>query len=116
MTAAACGRCLSALEMGIIRREGVQPLRGGGMDALSLDKLPHCQDCDFAETMVRLGHVPSWEHARTAMSNHRQESLRLPGVKIGLGMVGARTSEEGEFDKHHDWLDEVVPEDLGEEW
>jgi hypothetical protein len=106
-----CPRCLESLKAGVIRREGVQPLRGGALDALDLNHRPHCQDCNYAETMVRLGMGPAWGMARTAVSNFRQESMRLPGVTIGLGMNGARISEDGELEAHHAWLDQVVPEE-----
>lgn len=62
--------------------------------------------------MVRLGYVPDWDMARTAVSNDRQEQLRLPGAPLGLVQMGLmRPSEEGEFERHHDWLDGAVPRD-----
>jgi hypothetical protein len=67
---------LEAFDAFVIRYEGIQPLRGGALDALDNSDKPHCEDCSYAERRVRMGLVPKWEMARTAVSNHRQESMR----------------------------------------
>jgi len=78
---------------------------------MGLDGKPECRDCALAGTLVRTGNCPGWDLARTAVSNFRQESMRLPGVELGLAVThGARVSEEGELCAHRRWLEEVLPE------
>jgi hypothetical protein len=107
-----CPSCLDARRE-FMREEAVQPLRGGARDALSY-RSPQkiCQDCQAAENMMKIVHL-TWEQARVAVANDRQESLRLPGVALGLiGYGYVRMSQEGESERHHDWLDTVFPERL----
>jgi hypothetical protein len=46
--------------------------------------------------------------ARVAVGNDRQESMRLPGVKMGLAYEGwVRVSQPGEWQAHVAWMDRV---------
>ncbi len=106
-----CPSCLVLYERGQIRRETIQPLRGGGLDARNLKGESHCEDCSLAWTLERLTTVPTILAGRIATGNHRQESMRLPGLVMGLSLSHrARVSVEGELDSHHRWLDVMVPE------
>ena len=50
----------------------------------------------------------TWEQARIAVANDRQEQLRLPGMPIGLVASGlVRPSMPGDMEKHHAWLKEA---------
>lgn len=112
--AAPCPVCVEHFKRDLIRYEAIQPLRGGALDSIANDGRKQCRDCEFAETMVRVNQCPTFLHARVAVGNHRSESMRLPGITIGLGMIGARVSEPGEFEKHLEWLGIVLPDDPAE--
>jgi hypothetical protein len=105
-----CPICVELYVEGHMEREAIQPLRGGAMDGMSLDGRKQCKDCDFAGTLGRFALKGMPFHAcRLTVANHRRESMRLPGVAIGLGLSGARTSVPGELEKHQAWLDACVP-------
>lgn len=102
-----CQRCIDSR----IRREAIQPLHDERVrNALADDGSgPCCRDCSAADTIARL-HGFTFEMARVAVANCRQESLRIPGMPMGLvgaGLVQASTT--GELDEHHRWLSEAVP-------
>lgn len=108
MTAApCCPRCLKLASEGRIRAETLQPLPPGAMAPLAHDGSGKCcRDCAAADTVVRLGHVPTFEMARIAVGNDRQEQLRLPGAPMGLVQAGLmRPSRSGDLEKHHAWLE-----------
>lgn len=109
-----CPHCLELCMSGDMDREAIQPLQGGSLDSLAIDRRPQCQDCAFAGTLVKMKIVPTWEMARVAVENFRRESLRLPGVPRDLAFVGARISQAGELQKHWRWLDKYVPKSEGE--
>jgi hypothetical protein len=104
-----CAKCHDLYRIGKIRREMVMGVpdkapptsRYGGTDI--------CRDCAAAEALMGVAH-PDFAASRVATGTCRQESLRLPGAPIGLIQAGyMRASEPGDFDAHHDWLDEHVP-------
>ena len=112
MTAEPCPRCLPLVIDGRIRRETLQPLRGGALDPHAVDGSgPCCRDCAAADTLLRLGYGhPDWDANRIVTGNDRQEQLRLPGAPMGLVYSGIMTpSEPGELESHNAWLNEVVP-------
>jgi hypothetical protein len=116
MTRDPCPRCLPLVESGRIRAEGLQPLPEGARAPLAQDGSGKCcRDCASADTLIAMGvfSEDSFEQARVTVLADRQESIRLPGVPIGLCLRGiVRMSEEGEFESHLEWLDEV----LGPDW
>lgn len=63
---------------------------------------PCCRDCAAAETVLRVVGGMDWEMARTTVGNERLEQLRLPGVRLGMGLLAP--SEAGDLDGHYDWL------------
>ena len=99
-----CQRCIDFVEEGGMRREPIMPLPKCPPRAVDTQK-PCCHDCASADTLVKLGFVPTWGMARVAVANDRQELLRLPGVLIGLSqqqlMLGC---VDGDLERHQDWL------------
>lgn len=108
--AAPCPWCLDFLKDDVIDCEAVQPLRGGALDSLAPDGRMQCRDCGMSYGVLRIAKLPSIDYARTAMSNHRRESMRLPGVPFDGHIPGARLSEPGELESHWEWLDKVFPD------
>ncbi len=108
----ACPRCIVLVHGRDIRRETLQPLRGGAADALAVDGSgPCCRDCEAADNLMKLASGLTFVMARVATGNFRQESMRLPGVKMGIAKTNiVQVSEEGELDSHHDWLNAVLPD------
>lgn len=66
---------------------------------------PVCVDCATAEGLMSFVPALTFEMARIAVGNDRQELLRLPGVRMGLPMV--RLSCEGDLARLHRWQDSV---------
>ena len=88
-------------------REAIQPLPATAPPRSRVDNRPCCRDCAAADTLVSFGVVPTWEMARTAVSNDRQEQLRLPGAPMGLVGAGYMPANaEGDLERHWAWLDE----------
>lgn len=103
-TGKACPSCIRALFADQIRHEAVQPLPpyAGPLDN---EGKPWCQDCATAEVLRRIGSVPTWEMARTAVGNDRQEQYRIPGMPIGLvGRGLMRPNAHGDLARHYEWL------------
>lgn len=109
-----CGRCVRAWFDGAMRAEAIRPAPVRPFGALPVfESVPVfrteacCSDCESADQMVKFGMVPDWRMARTTVGNYRQESMRLPGVPMGLGMMPlakCAASEEGELEAVQDWL------------
>ena len=89
---------------GKLRAEAVLPLPSVAPPRSRPGNKPCCHDCALADALVGMG-IPTWDMARTAVANDRQEQLRLPGAPIGLVQSGLmRPNEEGDLDRHHKWL------------
>lgn len=107
MTALPCPCCLNLAREGKIRSETIQPLPEGALAPLGLSGQKICFDCAAAGTLLRLGLASTFEAARIAVGNDRQEQYRLPGVKMGLVKIGiVRPSKEGDLERHYAWLEE----------
>jgi len=105
-----CPRCLALALDGTIRLEMVQPVPDGAWAPLGPNRIKCCYDCASADTLMRLkyGGCPTWEAARIAVGNDRQEQYRLPGAPMGLVQVGlVRPSEPGDLEKQQAWLDRL---------
>lgn len=115
VTTTPCPLCVELLTQGRIRRETVMPVPVGAMAPRSRYRgCAICVDCAAAEGLMP--QVGTFEMARIATGNCRQESLRLPGLAMGLVMAGyMRASQEGDFDRHHAWLDRVLPSEPDED-
>jgi hypothetical protein len=71
------------------------------------DRSAICRDCEAAENLVKLDILGEFMMARTATGNCRMEQMRLPGAPLGLVLAGyMKPSEEGELERHLEWLDE----------
>lgn len=100
-----CPRCLGASMRGAMRHEAIMPVPAQAPPRSRVDNQPCCLDCALADTLVHLRHVPTWAMARTVVANDRQEQLRLPGAPMGLVYMGyMRPCEDGDLDRHHEWL------------
>lgn len=106
-----CPICLNLAESGQIRRETVMPLPQFG--PVNRDNQKCCFDCQSAENLVKYGMVPTFLHARIAVGNERQETLRMPiGMAELMGMCSrglVRSANETQLDHHQEWLDAVFP-------
>lgn len=106
-----CPICLNLAKAGQIRRETVMPLPQFG--PISLDNQKCCFDCQAAENLVKLGLSPTFLHARIAVGNERQETLRMPiGMAELMGLCShglVRPANETQLDSHLDWLDIIFP-------
>jgi hypothetical protein len=103
-TGETCPSCLRAFFADKIRGEAVQPLpaHAGPLDN---EGKPWCHDCATAELLRRIGNVPTWDMARTAVGNDRQEQYRLPGAPIGLvGRGLMKPNVHGDLARHYEWL------------
>jgi len=109
-----CPRCLKLARDGEIRFETVQQLPEGVYASLARDGSGKCcDDCAAADTLTSQGML--FEMARVATGNCRQEQLRLPGAPLGLVPAGyMHRSEEGDLERHLEWLDRVLPEWQGQ--
>jgi hypothetical protein len=104
--AAPCPRCLELAREGKLRTEAVQPLPEGALAPIGLNRQRCCYDCASADTVVKLRIVPTFEMARIATGNDRQEQYRFPGAPLGLVGAGLlRPSVPGDFTEHLAWLD-----------
>lgn len=91
-----------------MRSEAVQPLLEGALAPRGLDGNPQCHDCASAGTLCRFNKALTWDMARTAVSNDRQEQYRLPGVMMGMVKLGlAKPSKPGDLDRQIKWLKKV---------
>ena len=110
MTEEACPRCLALAKKGELRMETVQRLPEGAFAPMSRDPEARgkcCLDCASADTLLatQMG-VPGFGAARICVANDRQQSYRLPTVKLGLLMTGVmKPSEPGDLEAQHAWLD-----------
>lgn len=101
-----CPRCLELKMQGHLRTEMVQPLPEGAAAPLGLDRRKCCYDCASADTLIKMKYVPTFDMARIAVGNERQEQYRLPGIPMGLvGERLVRPSQPGDFEKQHEWLE-----------
>lgn len=107
--------CPSCLRSPFLRRETILPVAPGARAPLShLKGLGSiCFDCQAAETLQRMQGL-TWEQARIATANCRQEKLRLPGAPIGLPHM--LHAQDGDLEKLHDWQDATLPEEVGSPW
>lgn len=110
-----CPRCIDAAHKGM-RVEAIQRLPQGAFAPLGFDGRKCCDDCSATDNLRP--HVfpgpdhddqdadRAWQATRITVANHRQESMRLPGVPMGLGKMGrARNSVSGELPAHLEWLE-----------
>lgn len=113
LNAQPCPTCLETYRSGMMREEAVQPLPVGAQAPLGLDGRKQCFDCASAGTLIRmLGFT--WEQARIAVANERQEQYCLPGVPMGLVGEGlVRPSKPGDLELHNRWRDKVLKTDGG---
>ena len=106
-----CPICLNLAETGQIRRETVMPLPQFG--PVNFDNQKCCFDCQSAENLVKYGMVPTFLHARIAVGNERQETLRMPiGMAELMGICSRGLlwpANETQLDHHLEWLDAVFP-------
>lgn len=112
MTDKPCPRCVMAYYMGAIRDTMIQRMPAGAYAPLAKvpGGKPCCFDCAAADTVHIFCKLPSWEHARTAVGNDREEQLRLPGVPMGLVAMGfMRPSAPGDLKQHLAWRRRCVP-------
>jgi hypothetical protein len=59
----------------------------------------------------------TWEMARVATANDRQEQIRLPGAPMGLVLANITLpNAAGDFERHIAWLEKFVPEYMDEEF
>ncbi len=101
-----CPRCLELKMQDKLRTEMVQPLPEGAAAPLGYDRRKCCYDCAAADTLIRLKIVQTFEQARVAVGNERQEQYRLPGAPLGLVREKlVRPSEDGDYEKQHKWLE-----------
>lgn len=91
-----------------IRRETLMPVPAGAFAPLSrtLKNTKICFDCAAAESLK----VGTFEMARIATGNDRQEKLRLPGLRMGIPTV--RPAQEGDLERLQAWHD-TLPEQYG---
>ncbi len=107
LTEIPCAKCLLLAREKKLRVEAVQRMPAGAMAPLDLTNNPCCYDCASADTVLRTARtVPGFVAARIAVANCRAESLRLPGIPIGLVLTGhVRASQRGDLEAHHAWLE-----------
>lgn len=111
-----CPRCYELALEGELRPEMVQPVPDGAWAPIGKNHIKCCYDCASADTLMRLGYggVPSWEAARIAVGNERQEQYRLPGAPMGLVLAGlVKASAPGDLEKQHVWMDRLEMSDEG---
>jgi hypothetical protein len=103
-----CPRCLTLAVKGKIDPTMVMPLHPDPVrNPMARDGTGHCcQDCASADTLVSMC-IPTFEMARVAVGNDREDQFRLPGVPMGLVLDGlVRPSAKGDFDRHWNWLEQ----------
>lgn len=108
-TAVPCPKCMRELESPGPSYEGMR-----GEWVMPLPKFPPrdenneqtCRDCDAAWNLVRMRQVPSFQPARVAVGNDRQEQIRLPGAPLGLAFYGLiRPNRDGDLLRLLEWQD-----------
>lgn len=107
LTEGACWRCLALALGGRLRMETVQRLPAGSWAPLSRARpmRPQCYDCASAE-LLQDRFALTFEMARIAVANERQEQYRLPGAPMGLAQAGyVRSSAPGAFAEQLAWLE-----------
>ncbi len=109
-----CPRCVKAYYAGAIWQEMIQQLPPGAYAPLA--KVPGggpcCYDCAAADTVQHVAKLPTWEHARTAVGNEREEQLRLPGALRGLVALGlVRPSRPGDLARRIAWQKRCLAND-----
>jgi hypothetical protein len=106
MTDEPCPRCLPLAQEGKLRMEAVQRLPSRAWAPVARDRSGKCcRDCAAADVVMG-NYGMTFEMARIAVANDRQEQYRLPGVPTGLVHVGiVRPSKQGDFDEQTAWLD-----------
>lgn len=115
MTDEPCGRCLVLAHAGKMRPEAIMPLPFGAFAPLAQDGSGKCcVDCASADALTR-DTALTFEMARTATANCRQEEYRLPGMS-GLVRAGRMRPSADTLAEHTAWLDRVLPgwQHLGE--
>lgn len=114
-----CPRCLALYDAGKIPGEMVRPLPEGARAPLAIDGSGKCcYDCGSADTLIKFKVVPyarpgdkdfpsSFGMARIAVGNDRADQLRMPGISMGLVMMGyVRKSAPGDLERHFAWMRE----------
>jgi hypothetical protein len=113
-----CPRCLELAQTGTIRAETVQRLpEGVGVAPSARDGSGKCCfDCASADSLMGRMSGLTFEMARIAVGNDRQEQYRLPGVPMGLAIDGlVRKSAPGDLENQHAWLERMHWFDIDEE-
>ena len=87
--------------------QAIQRLPEGAAAPLAVDGSGKCcHDCASADTLVKIGTVPTWSMARVAVGNDRMDQYRLPGAPMGLVLERlVLPNEEGDFDDQLEWLE-----------
>lgn len=103
-----CPACLELAKEKALRIEAVQRLPIGAAAPLSrFARRKVCQDCASAEAMTGTMGM-TFEMARIAVANDRQEQYRLPGAPMGLVKSGrVRPSKPGDLEDQLRWLDSM---------
>ena len=100
-----CLRCVKLVFSDQMRAEAIQPIPPNAPPRSRDTNTPCCRDCALADALIGMGYVPTFEMARTAVANNRQEQLRLPGAPLGLVYQGLMLpNQEGDLERHHAWL------------
>jgi hypothetical protein len=110
LTEEPCPRCLDLAKRYRIRPETVQRLPAGAGAPLARDRSgPCCLDCASADTLTTSMNLGlTFEMARIAVGNDRQEQYRMPGLPMGLVQAGfMRASRPGDMENQHAWLDRL---------
>jgi hypothetical protein len=107
MTDTPCPRCLELARAGRIRVETVQRLPVGALAPIARDGSGKCcLDCASADALMSMEQALTFEMARIAVGNDRQEQYRLPGAPLGLvQQCIVRPSRPGDLEEQHAWLD-----------
>lgn len=114
-----CPRCMDMvlgspkeMAMGSMDERGVMPIPVGARAPISVTTRKHiCYDCAAAESVTRFQSSLNFYMARIAVLADRGESLRLPGVPLGLmrRFPFVKISEPGDLDRLYDWQQARVP-------
>lgn len=103
-----CKRCLTLAKERRIRAETVQrlPAHVAARPLARDDSGECCYDCASADTLMRVAGGMTFEMARIAIGNDRQDQYRLPGIPMGTVMMGfTKPSRDGDLADQHAWLD-----------
>ena len=109
LTEMPCPRCLALAQSGQLRAEAVQRLPPNPWAPSARDKSGRCCfDCASADAVMSFVGGMTFEMARIAVGNDRQEQYRLPGAPMGLVRERlVRPSKPGDLEDQHAWLDSM---------